>query len=116
VSTPASCTFCTPLTWRRIFDEGMSVGLDPRPAQYRDAIAKLGLSQERAGLWLGLSPAPRPAIRPRRPENPRARRQAPAAGNQPRARANRRGLSVRLPMGAVRIAAGAMDRLIDRLG
>lgn len=26
------------------------------PAQYRAAIAKLGLSQERAGLWLGLSP------------------------------------------------------------
>lgn len=25
------------------------------PAQFRAAIAKLGLSQERAGLWLGLS-------------------------------------------------------------
>lgn len=25
------------------------------PAQYKTAIAKLGLSQERAGLWLGLS-------------------------------------------------------------
>jgi hypothetical protein len=25
------------------------------PQQFRDAIAKLGLSQERAGLWLGLS-------------------------------------------------------------
>lgn len=24
------------------------------PAQYRTAIAKLGLSQERAGLWLGI--------------------------------------------------------------
>lgn len=26
------------------------------PNQYRSAIAKLGLSQERAGLWLGVSP------------------------------------------------------------
>ena len=25
------------------------------PTQFRDAIAKLGLSQERAGTWLGLS-------------------------------------------------------------
>lgn len=25
------------------------------PAQYREAIAQLGLSQERAGVWLGVS-------------------------------------------------------------
>lgn len=26
------------------------------PAQYKSAIARLGLSQQRAGLWLGVSP------------------------------------------------------------
>lgn len=33
------------------------VGKRMTPAEFRDAIARLGLSHERAGRWLGISPS-----------------------------------------------------------
>jgi hypothetical protein len=50
VSTPASCTFCAPLTWRRIFDERMSVGLDPRPGARVGSVKGIRIQPVRSGF------------------------------------------------------------------